>query len=107
MSKSGAEYAARPDGATAVFANELAARHIGTLVRFRQYDENRETASIWTGELRQLSANGAEVHIIIGNGAELEFTLEHTDRVILHPERTYADVAVFLGNDPQPLALGD
>lgn len=90
-----------------MFAKQLSAEDIGTLVRFRQFDPTRETSSIWTGELRQLSANGNEVHILIGTGAELEFTLEHTDTVILHPERTYCDVAVFLGNDPEPLALSD
>lgn len=103
----GPTYLPRNHPATRTFADRLSAADIGTLVRFRGYDEVRETASIWTGELRQLSANGTDVSIHIGNMAELEFTLKHTDPVILHPERTYADVAVFLGNDPEPLTLSD
>lgn len=86
---------------TALAANELTAAHIGNLIRFRVTRDDRETVAIVTGELRQLSANQAEVHVRLGIGAEDEHTLEHDATVILRPAEHYGDVEVYLGRDPE------
>lgn len=78
---------------TFVTAGELCANHIGTLIRFRQWDNNRETAVVTTAELRQLSANGDEVHIRVGLMAEVEETLGIDQPVTLCPSDSYNDVA--------------
>lgn len=73
-------------------AAELTPGDIGTLIRIRTWDNNTEIATVQTGELRQLSANQAEVHLIIGVGAETEVTLAHDQPVTLRPTADYNDV---------------
>ncbi|AGT12961.1 hypothetical protein KAYACHO_57 [Mycobacterium phage KayaCho] len=57
--------------------------------------------AIVTGELRQLSIDARHVAVLIGNGAEEEYTLEHDEPVIIRPAEHYGDVEVHLGRDPE------
>ena len=75
-----------------VRADELRPADIGTLIRIRSWDNNTEIATVQTGELRQMSANAAEVHVIIGVGAETEITLSPDQPVTLRPTADYNDV---------------
>lgn len=41
-------------------AGQLSAEHVGELIRFREYDQDREINRIVTAELRQIHHNGGE-----------------------------------------------
>ncbi|QHB37797.1 hypothetical protein I5G63_gp056 [Mycobacterium phage Imvubu] len=81
------------DGNTMIVAGDLRPKDIGTIIRFRQWDSLRETATVITGELRQISANSVDVHVTYGIGAEREETLRHDQPVTLRPTEHYNDVA--------------
>lgn len=81
------------DGNTMIVAGDLRPKDIGTIIRFRQWDSHRETATVYTGELRQLSANSVDIHVTYGMGAEREETLAHDQPVTLRPTDAYNDVA--------------
>ncbi|AHJ88557.1 hypothetical protein Jolie1_057 [Mycobacterium phage Julie1] len=87
-------------------ASLLSCEHIGSLIRFRDEDDGRETVSIVTGELRQLSITASLVTVLIGVGAEEEYSLDPLSFVILRPAEHYGDVEVFLGRDPDYAQLG-
>lgn len=78
---------------TLIVAGDLRPKDIGTIVRFRQWDSARETATVYTGELRQFSAAGDQVHVTYGLGAERESTLDIDQPVTLRPSDQYNDVA--------------
>ncbi|ABD58175.1 hypothetical protein PBI_COOPER_58 [Mycobacterium phage Cooper] len=77
---------------TFVQASELSGKDIGQTIRFRQWDAQRETATVITGELRQLSHNESETHVVYGYGAEVEATLFPDQPVTLRPTDQYNDV---------------
>ncbi|AXH47421.1 hypothetical protein SEA_HANGMAN_57 [Mycobacterium phage Hangman] len=86
---------------TFIRADELRPADIGQTIRFRQWDNNTEIARVLTGELRQLSANGGEIHICIGLGAETEETLFNDQPVTLRPTDQYNDVPTLALYDDQ------
>src|SRR5690349_23273110 len=69
-----------------ITAGELHAGHIGTLIRFREFDPGAEVATITTAELRQLSHDGTGTHVVFGLGAERETTLAHDQTLTLRSE---------------------
>ncbi|QQV92951.1 hypothetical protein SEA_MUDSLIDE_57 [Mycobacterium phage Mudslide] len=86
---------------TFIRADELRPADIGQTIRFRQWDNNTEIARVLTGELRQLSANGGEIHICIGLGASTEETLFNDQPVTLRPTDQYNDVPTLALYDDQ------
>lgn len=82
-----------------IFAGDLTSAHIGTLIRFRQWDENHEIITIVTGELRQIYHTSEDTTIHYGDKAEKEHTFAPDERLILHPNINYSDVPMYLGND--------
>lgn len=66
--------------------------HIGKQIRFRLWDNNRETATVITGELRQISSNGTETYVHYGNGAYAEATLANDQPVTIDPPDDHGDV---------------
>ena len=80
-------------GNTIVRAGELNADNIGDLIRWRTWNNNRETATVITAELRQISHNQAETHLVYGIGAAEEATLDTDQPVTIRPSADYNDVA--------------
>ncbi|AGU91974.1 hypothetical protein ADAWI_57 [Mycobacterium phage Adawi] len=86
---------------TIITAAELSGQDIGQTIRFRQWDSQRETSTVITGELRQLSHNGSETHVVYGYGAEVEATLFPDQPVTLRPTDQYNDVPTLALYDSQ------
>jgi len=80
------------DAPEQVPAGELDATNIGTLIRFRLWDAQHETASVITAELRQIYHVGGVTTLTYGLGAERESTLEPEQLVTLRPPADYSDV---------------
>lgn len=78
---------------TITYAGALNADNIGTLIRFRQWNNNTETATVITAELRQISHSGGRTFLHFGTGADQEETLEYEQPVSLKPPANYSDVA--------------
>lgn len=79
---------------TAVFAGMLnASEHIGTIIRFGMYDDNRQTSTIVTAELRQIYHKSDETVINVGNGAVDEHVLTHSTVIVLNPDAQIVDIA--------------
>lgn len=83
----------------AVFAGELVAAHLDSLVRFYTFDHRRSIVKVVTAELREIMHKGGSTFIQYGEYGEREAELPHDARVIINPLRDYSDVARFLGND--------
>jgi len=87
-----------------ITAGELHAGHIGTLIRFREFDPGAEVATITTAELRQLSHDGTGTHVVFGLGAERETTLAHDQTLTLRPPADYTDVPGLMAYDQATVA---
>ena len=70
----------------------ICADDIGRTMRFYTWDATRQIASIVTGELRQLSANGEEVTVHFGLMAEREWTFQRGETVAFEPRFDMGDV---------------
>jgi hypothetical protein len=79
-----------------ICAKQLCGDHIGTTIRFRQWDNHTEISEVITAELRQLSHSGAETHVVYGVGASKEARLDPEQPVSLNPPTDYSDVSVWL-----------
>ena len=76
-------------------ACSLSGDFIGKRIRFLavdNYEINRDIENVVTAELRQLSHNADETHIVVGLGAEREYTLKGDDVIIFSPLPDYSDV---------------
>lgn len=72
--------------------DNICADDIGRTMRFYTWDATRQIASIVTGELRQLSANGEEVTVHFGLMAEREWTFQRGETVAFEPRFDMGDV---------------
>lgn len=81
-------------------AGELnASDHIGRPIRFRLWDNTRETSTVITGELRQISHKSDETFVTYGYGAEVEATLGTDQPVSVNPPADHSDVAQLAAYD--------
>lgn len=83
-----------------VLAKNLNATNIGDIIRFRRLNETTQISEIIDAELRQLHHNGSGTTIYVGEGASVEYTLEHDDAVVIDPPAFYeGDWVAELGLD--------
>lgn len=73
-------------------AGELCADHIGDVVRFRTYDQDRAITTVTTAELRQVNHDLEGTSIRVGLMAEAEFVLDHDQSVSIAPPSDYSDM---------------
>lgn len=74
-----------------VAAGTLHVGHIGYTIRFLRHLESIDVTEVVTGELRQISHNGAETHLHYGDQASREVTLSHSHPVSINPPDNYGD----------------
>ena len=65
---------------------------IGRNFRFYDWDVQREIGHVITAELRQISANAAEITLTFGINAEKERTFQYGEVVRFDPMPDYSDV---------------
>lgn len=86
---------------TLVTAGSLNADDIGHQIRFRQWDNTTETATVITAELRQISHTDALTSLTYGHGADQEATLDPDQPVSMRPPKDYHDVQQLAEYDTQ------
>lgn len=70
----------------------LNAKNIGDMIRFRQWMPGLEIEIVVTAELRQISAVREQVTLAYGLGAERAITLPFGSPILLNPDDSYGDV---------------
>ncbi|WGH20859.1 hypothetical protein QLT00_gp76 [Gordonia phage Commandaria] len=80
--------------AVQIYACEIMARDIGRYIRFPvRFGDDKMSAKIVLAELRQISIDGAEVHLNVGAGAAEEYSFNHYDLIgIYGREMTLNDI---------------
>ncbi|SIB66858.1 hypothetical protein [Mycobacteroides abscessus] len=83
-----------------VLAKDLNATNIGNIIRFRRLNETTQITEIIDAELRQIYHIQGSTTVNVGEGASVEYTLEHDDAVVIDPPAFYeGDWVAELGLD--------
>ncbi|SLH43111.1 hypothetical protein [Mycobacteroides abscessus] len=83
-----------------VLAKYLSATNIGSVIRFRRLNETTQVSEIIDAELRQIYHVEGSTTVNVGEGASVEYTLEHDDAVVIDPPAFYeGDWVAELGLD--------
>lgn len=77
-------------------AGMLNVGHIGSRMRFIDYNPTTEVVRIITAELRQVSHNGGETTMNYGLGADNEITVDHDFPVWIGPCADLSEVSNYL-----------
>ncbi|WP_016891445.1 hypothetical protein [Mycobacteroides abscessus] len=72
-----------------VLAGDLNATHIGSVIRFKRLNETTQVSEIIDAELRQIYHIEGSTLVNVGEGASVEYTLEHDDAVVIDPPAFY------------------
>jgi len=83
-----------------ILAKDLCAKHIDNIIRFRRFNEKTRVTEIIDAELRQIYHLQGSTTVNVGEGASVEYTLEHDDAVVIDPPAYYeGDWVAELGLD--------
>lgn len=86
-----------------ILAKDLCATNIGHIIRFRRFNETTQISEIIDAELRQIYHVQGSTTVNVGEGASVEYTLEHDDAVVVDPPLYYEGTWVAeLGLDGPP-----